>query len=194
MRRRASACARGGSPGRRARPRRSRALGGGVALRLRCVAEPGDDVAQRTELADDRVPALLVAVDLGLERGELPLGLGLAGGGEGRGLGLGGGDDLLGLAAGVAEQPLGLVVGLLAVLLAGVRGLAGRGPRRRWRGPRPPRRALGLGGGAAVVLGGLAGQPLLLHRQRAAGLLHLAVGGGPGLLGLALGAGVQSYV
>ena len=44
---------------------------------------------------------------------------------------------------------------------------------------------LGLGGGVAVVLGRLAGQPLLLHRQGAARLLHLAVRGGAGLLGLA---------
>ena len=51
--------------------------------------------------------------------------------------------------------------------------------------------ALGLGGGAGVVLGRLAGQPLLLHGQGAAGLLDLALGGGPGLLGLAGGAGAQ---
>ena len=51
------------------------------------------------------------------------------------------------------------------------------------------RRVSAVGGG--VVVGRLAGQPLLLHRQHPAGLLDLAVGGGAGLLGLPLGAGAQ---
>ena len=42
-----------------------------------------------------------------------------------------------------------------------------------------------------MVLGGLTGEALLLHRQRAPGLLHLALGGGACLLGLAGSAGAQ---
>src|SRR5690606_27391037 len=46
--------------------------------------------------------------------------------------------------------------------------------------------AAGLGDRAVVVVGRLASQTLLLHRQGAAGLLHLAVDGSARLLDLAL--------
>ena len=74
-------------------------------------------------------------------------------------------------------------------------GLGGRRPGTVLGGRRPLLglldEALGLGRGAGVVVGRLAGEPLLLDGQRAPRLLDLAVGAGAQLLGLALGGGAQ---
>ena len=93
-------------------------------------------------------------------------------------------NDLLGLAARAGEQALGLGLRLLAVGVGLGRGLAC--PLLRGGGAILGLldQALGLGRGVGVVLGGLAGEPLLLHGQRAPRLLHLAVRGGTSLLGL----------
>ncbi len=90
-----------------------------------------------------------------------------------------------------AEQGLALGGGRGAVvggLLGGLGGalLGGQGPLLGLLDE-----ALGLGHGGVVVVGGLAGQPLLLHREGAASLLDLAVGRGSSLLDLALGAGAH---
>src|SRR3954451_22866119 len=155
------------------------------------VTETGDDVAQGAELGDDGVATLLVAVHLRLERRELALGLGLSGGGEAGRLGLCRGDDLLRLAAGVGHQPVGLLLGVLALVVR--RGDRLAGPRLGSVGPLLGllHQPLGLRGGGGVVLRRLTGQPLLLDRQRPAGLLHLTVGGRSGLLRLSLGAGAH---
>ena len=101
-------------------------------------AEPGHHVAQLRELGGDRVAATGQAVDLGLQRLQLALGVGVAAVAQRLGLLLGGVDDLLGLAARPADVLLGLEGGLLPRGLGGLGGLAG--PLLRGVGRAPGRR------------------------------------------------------
>ena len=70
--------------------------------------KPATTSRSECELGGDRVAALGHPVELGLDGGELALGLGVAGRGDRVGLGAGRGDDLLGLAAGAGQQRLRL--------------------------------------------------------------------------------------